>query len=277
MKTKQQQQQQQQQQIRVVVTAVFFMVAMFIYIYNLLHTVGATMHQEEGHTEHDQQQRAALRAPVRSWTENNSTTTIRSIRSMSRTALVCLEPECLDKIARSMARAFPDRPRDSWCIPASSSSSIQDWGSNSYIEESGLWQGLLLLKVPKAASSTSAGLVLRIAHRYNCTAVQWLHRKGHLYRANNTRINKNSTFLFAPVRNAASRAISAAWWFDISHWNLAGTDNDVIEAMKNGMENKARLGRGNVPVWVVVVVPFIIESVFGDTCVLRLFSSNTSF
>lgn len=147
---------------------------------------------------------------------------------------VCLTETCLQKVARSIARSFPSRPKDSWCIPA------QSRGENSLSSIDGTtmtWQGLLLVKVPKAASSTAAGLALRMGNRTGC-ATQWEHREGINY-ANRSK----TSFLLGSVRRPASRNLSAVWFFMIAPLNITPTDNNIIRSLHTHRGGKTK-GKG---------------------------------
>jgi hypothetical protein len=95
-------------------------------------------------------------------------------------------PSCMNALGQQLARAFPKHPYPAWCVPSpwrNDSLSLRrrrgPYDDNSTQE---LWQGQILVKVPKAASSTMAGVALRIANRTQCGAVQCLHVEGYHYR-----------------------------------------------------------------------------------------------
>ena len=112
--------------------------------------------------------------------------------------------DCLRETARRIARVWPHKPWQGWCTPSSSSSGF-------------LW----LIKVPKSASSTMAGLVLRIAHRKQCSIVQWQHGSA---RQQQQQRNLSATFhkdrqnilLVAPIRNPSHRAMSDLYFHRVS-------------------------------------------------------------
>ena len=62
-------------------------------------------------------------------------------------------------------------PLDSSCVKALS----RTWEKHSWKTWCSSPAGLVLIKVPKSASSTLAGVVLRIQHRLNCK-VHWKHQ-----------------------------------------------------------------------------------------------------
>jgi hypothetical protein len=142
---------------------------------------------------------------------------------------ICLTTECFQKQGGLLARAFPDRPKDSWCIPATRPE------ENTFRD--GKWQGLLLVKVPKAASSTAAGLTLRIANQTGC-AVQFEHREGITYSQRHA-----ASFLLGTVRQPAARAFSMAYFFIIAPLNITPTDKNIIRSLNRRRGGKTR-GKG---------------------------------
>jgi hypothetical protein len=141
----------------------------------------------------------------------------------------CLTAECFRAQGNRLARAFPDQPKASWCITERSeeNTSFRD----------GKWQGLLLVKVPKCASSTAAGLTLRIANRTHCAA-QFEHRQGIHYQQRHAQ-----SFLFATIRHPAARAFSMAYFFIIAPLNMTPSDDNVITALNRRRGGKTK-GKG---------------------------------
>jgi hypothetical protein len=137
-------------------------------------------------------------------------------RTLSVSESVCLATHCIQEQASSIARAFPNKTMDNWCIP----------NGNSW--EDKMWQGILLVKVPKAASSTSAGVALRISNRHDC-AVQWQHRLAHDYEKR----NKAKSFLFTTIRDPAERAVSTIFFHHVSQKNLKPTDRNMIRKLNS--------------------------------------------
>lgn len=66
--------------------------------------------------------------------------------------------------------------------------------------------------VPKVASSTAAGVSLRISRRRNCLALQWRHRQA----ANYVNRSIGPSFLWTTIRDPAHRALSSLYYHDIS-------------------------------------------------------------
>ena len=79
-----------------------------------------------------------------------------------------LSEECMRTNAQSLARVFTSVSKDVWCVP---SGGMMEHVKN----EAGEFQGLLLYKVPKAASSTTAGLVFHLHHKTGGGAIQAKH------------------------------------------------------------------------------------------------------
>jgi hypothetical protein len=144
-------------------------------------------------------------------------------------AETCLTDECIQQVASTIARAFPVRTdKSSWC-------------RNSYDdhEENGdemLESGIILIKVTKAASSTSAGVAIRIATRHNCSNIQWRHRL-----ANEVQYIPTKTFLMTTIREPASRAVSTIFFHTLSRQKSGPkfviTDNMVLQQLQTLTHN----------------------------------------
>jgi hypothetical protein len=154
---------------------------------------------------------------------------VPQVNSTSKIRSTCLTSECFQKQGGLLARAFPDRPKDSWCIPATHPE------ENTFRD--GKWQGFLLVKVPKAASSTAAGLTLRIANQTGC-AVQFEHRQGIRYAERHA-----ESFLLGTVRRPAARAFSMAYFFIIAPLNITPTDKNIIRSLNRRRGGKTQ-GKG---------------------------------
>jgi hypothetical protein len=115
-----------------------------------------------------------------------------------------LSDQCIDYEASQLARAFPSRiDRRTWCFPPN---------TIPVRKNSILRQGIILTKVPKAASSTSAGVALRITNRNQCHPAQWEHRPGMYY--SNRHVDKS--FLFTTIRATADRSVSSVFYHKFS-------------------------------------------------------------
>jgi hypothetical protein len=167
-------------------------------------------------------------------TANNTYNSTLAVSHFGRdyTDSVCLTEESFQEHGQRLARSFSYHPKESWCIPTNKR------GKHSRDKGPGKkWQGLLLVKTPKAASSTAAGVVLRIHSRHGC-AVQWNHVPGQYYFGRGTRRMEKSSFLIATVRNPSSRALSHAWYgaFD-KKTRLNPTDKNVIQVVQGKKNN----------------------------------------
>lgn len=154
--------------------------------------------------------------------------------------LGCLTDDCIRRIANRLARAFPPRhDKSSWCHPAA-----QQRQPNKNVK----FDGLLLTKVPKGASSTSAGVVLRLAHRHHCAnAPHWQHRLAAEYAAsrqqqtesssgrNNNNTSSTRSFLLTTVRDPAQRALSTLFFHVVSrtpHQQAATSDVFLMQQLQ---------------------------------------------
>ena len=144
---------------------------------------------------------------------------------MNTSGNVCLTDTCIHQVATRLARAWPDRPMDTWCVPG--------WGflnTEPLKDKNDQWQGMLLMKVPKCASSTSAAVVIRIGQKHNCS-VQFRHREGKKYASRHEK-----SFFFGPVRHPAKRAMSALFFFIFMEQSYGRepniTDELVIHRLK---------------------------------------------
>ena len=209
----------------------------------------------------------------------SSTTTITNNNSSMEYFRVCLTESCLERVGLELARAFPDRlnDKDNWCRPvpqfrppvsSSSSSVFQNDSTSTALEQRpqlpnrnsvavGEDGGLILVKVPKAASSTCAGIVLRISNQSSCSAVEWQHREGlsynHTLSIPNKNRNKNSRhqyhrrpFLLGSLRHPGARAYSTVWFFMLGPLEIEPTDANVIRALNTRRGGKTK-GRGKAP------------------------------
>lgn len=147
--------------------------------------------------------------------------------SPSRKEELCLTPTCFQQHGQRLAHRFAPHPLASWCT------------SLSLTAPSHQWQGLLLVKVPKAASSTMAGIVLRLSNHTNC-AVQWEHREGRFY-ANRSQAH---SFLLTSVRHPVARALSSVWFFILAPNHIEPTDKNIIASLhtKRGGRTKGKGG-----------------------------------
>ena len=125
----------------------------------------------------------------------------------------CYTDECLTSLATSLARVWKPHSRHKWCTPSSDEPSNGGGSPNSNNHT-----GLILVKVPKSASSTLAGLVLRIAERQQCS-VRWQHARASDIWAEsyfNATFSKRHTYWVAPIRHPHTRALSSVYYHSVS-------------------------------------------------------------
>lgn len=129
---------------------------------------------------------------------------------------VCLTNECITDKARLLAKPFPAKSSKSdWCLDEKSSSPNKE--------------GMLLVKVPKAASSTAAGVALRIAHRHHCKALQWQHKPGVTY----AKRNPQKSLLFTSIRDPASRVLSYLFFMEVSIQKQEYSEEWILDRLQN--------------------------------------------
>jgi len=134
--------------------------------------------------------------------------------SMRRSSC-CLHQNCIEQEASRIAHAFPDRTDRSWCLP-------NKHATSEFTDDQEKCKGIVLVKVPKGASSTSAGVAIRIKHRQECGAVQWRHKLATEYSRCS---NKSQAFLFTTIRDPAARAVSTIFFHIVSRKNVTATDD----------------------------------------------------
>jgi len=124
-----------------------------------------------------------------------------------------LSDNCRKSTAWALARVFPDRTdRSQWCL----------------VESGSHKDGLILVKVPKAASSTAAGVALRIADRNKCRALQWQHRPGKTYNK-----RKPQSFMFTSIRDPSSRILSYLFFMELSIEGKEYSDEWMLDRLKH--------------------------------------------
>jgi hypothetical protein len=86
--------------------------------------------------------------------EHYMTKIVKEINRDDVTNEVCLSSHCIEKVAHMLARAFKKPSWGKWCVTSPPRGLME---SDFY--------GLLMVKVPKAASSTVAAVTLRIQNQ----------------------------------------------------------------------------------------------------------------
>ena len=119
---------------------------------------------------------------------------------------VCLSPYCLEKVAHMLARAFEKPSFGKWCVTSPPRG----------LTESDFY-GLLMVKVPKAASSTVAAVTLRIQNQtryrtHQTCRIEYNHRLGSSY----VKAPPAQSFLWTSIRDPTTRALSRIFFSDVS-------------------------------------------------------------
>lgn len=145
--------------------------------------------------------------------------------SVNSNRTACLRDDtCLERLASDLSRTWHGRPWISWCRQEGNSSTHVSSYHNHV-------SGLVLVKVPKSASSTMAGVVLRIHHRENCT-VRWEHRLAREYDWS------RESMRVAPIRNPTHRALSSVFFHHVSfHRRREPNDQFVINHLNETTPN----------------------------------------
>uniref|UniRef100_A0A7S3L7E6 Uncharacterized protein n=1 Tax=Amphora coffeiformis TaxID=265554 RepID=A0A7S3L7E6_9STRA len=120
--------------------------------------------------------------------------------------LICYSDTCIEAQAAKLARVWTPRPLHHWCLSSSENESAETNDDN---VTTGLW----LIKVPKSASSTVAGLVLRIAELHRCS-MRWQHAKA--VDVLSAPHNRSQTFSIAPIRHPHARTLSSVYYHTVS-------------------------------------------------------------
>jgi hypothetical protein len=138
---------------------------------------------------------------------------------------VCLTPSCIQKVASSLARAYPDKTNQSaWILTSKSGYGID----NSTIA------GIIYVKNFKAASSTAAGIALRIAHRHgdnNGQEPAWVkfsHVRGFKY----AQRDPQHSLLITSLRDPAARSLSRIFYTSITQKGESPTDDNLLQKLR---------------------------------------------
>ena len=126
---------------------------------------------------------------------------------------LCLSDQCIDEIAAALVTPiYQAKNKSTWC------------------DGSGKSDGIYLVKNPKTASSTSAGVALRISHRQSCDRVRYNHAHAVKYEDR----PQNQSYMFTTIRDPASRAISRVFWgFKERIRNITNTDELVLKKLED--------------------------------------------
>lgn len=132
-----------------------------------------------------------------------------------------LQDDCVDHLARKLSRVWSLHELDSWCVKGEDPE-----------DETESPSGLVLIKVPKSASSTLAGIVLRIQNRHNCT-VHWKHKLAREYKWTDTKAIR-----VAPIRDPSARAMSSVYYHYVSfHPSKSPKDAFILQKLRETNPN----------------------------------------
>jgi Sulfotransferase family len=166
----------------------------------------------------------------------------------------CLTEACIHATAAAfLTRTYPNRTDQRWCLKSGetnnsslSSSSLTDATMrNALVSHNN--EGILLIKVPKGASSTAAGVAIRIARRRNCnikTGLQWRHQPAF----NSTfahRSRQNNSFLFTTIRDPAHRAVSSIFFHVVSRLRIPPSSSSSISNNNDNNNNSSNNNNNN--------------------------------
>jgi len=174
------------------------------------------------------------------------TTDVVDLKTRNNSGSLCLTDVCIANVASRLARVYPFKTNHSdWIrhepvaspsttkrkiVPTQDYISIRTKKDNNNKNVS----GIIYVKNFKAASSTAAGIALRIAHRYvhptngNPAFCKWSHVRAFNYAQQD---RKHSLF-FTSVREPSSRALSRIFYTSITQKGESPTDANVLQKLR---------------------------------------------
>jgi hypothetical protein len=120
----------------------------------------------------------------------------------------CNSKKCIEPLSSRMARVWPRKPLAKWC--KHEAMAFENSTATNMVHA----QGLVLIKVPKSASSTAAAMALRVGYRRHCN-VHWQHKTVRDYGVN-LESPSVGRFLMATIRQPSSRALSSFYYHRVS-------------------------------------------------------------
>jgi len=150
-------------------------------------------------------------------------------------------PAMMAQVGADLGRDFPVHHNMTWCTN-------EGYNKKRGKSEEYYWAepptGLLYVKVPKAASSTTASVMHRISRNHGGCDFQAQHTSpaGHFYGNR----DKSSSFLLGSVRDPASRAISRVFFYQVSRQKKPPTDSNILRWLNttNGQVGSVSEGQG---------------------------------
>jgi hypothetical protein len=134
----------------------------------------------------------------------------------------CLTEECIQERAALIALAYSDRHDHEWIVTARSPT------PHNYTNE-----GILLVKNYKAASSTSAGAVLRIATKHGKNGGRAWNRWHHTYGVEYARRHPQRAFLLSSVRDPAARSLSRIFYSFVTQLKYEPHDAYIMRRLQS--------------------------------------------
>ncbi len=136
---------------------------------------------------------------------------------------VCLTPDCISKDASSLARTYPDKTNQSaWVIHSKSGYNSANFSC----------AGIIYVKNFKAASSTAAGIALRLAYQHGHNGehawVKFSHVRGFKY----AQRDPQHSLLITSLRDPAARAVSRIFYTAITQKGEQPTDENLLQKLQ---------------------------------------------
>jgi hypothetical protein len=140
------------------------------------------------------------------------------------------------QVGSSFARPFPVKNLSDLCVSERNERRKGKNASHPFIYANDP-RGAFYVKVPKAASSTLAGINYRIARRHGERALGYdcVHNEKHLDSVGRYYGNRDvaRSFLWGSVRDPTSRAISRIFYFHISEREIEPTDKNIMALLRS--------------------------------------------
>ena len=132
-------------------------------------------------------------------------------------------PHHMQQIGAGLARAFPAR-HSIWCTHEGYSRKPNE-ADFRFVNP----KGLIYVKVPKSASTTTSSVIHRISRNNGDCMFKNAHVQGAGYFFGNR--NRNASFMLASVRDPAARAVSRVFFSAVSKLGFEPTDENILERL----------------------------------------------
>lgn len=147
---------------------------------------------------------------------------------------ICLTSECITETASRLARVYPfKRNHADWIRHVADEDSLLPEASPSGADKNNhTHTGIIYVKNFKAASSTAAGIALRIANRHATRSgrpafCKWSHVRAFKYAGR----DPQRSLLFTSVRDPAARALSRIFYTAVTQKGEAPTDANIVQKL----------------------------------------------